>query len=41
MPQFFDVYTQGFLFTQNSGHSPIEIMKAMNISKLQDNLSIS
>ena len=31
---------QGFLFTQISGHSPIKILKVLNISKLQDNFSI-
>ena len=31
---------QGFLFTQISGHSPIKILKALNISKLQDNFCI-
>ena len=33
-------YAQGFLFTQISGHSPIEILKVLNISKLQDNFCI-
>ena len=28
------------LFTQISGHSPIKILKVLNISKLQDNFSI-
>ena len=31
---------QGFLFTQISGHSPIKILKVLNISKLQDNFCI-
>ena len=33
-------WLQGFLFTQISGHSPIKILKILNISKLQDNFHI-
>ena len=31
---------QGFLFTQIPEHSPIKILKVLNISKLQDNFCI-
>ena len=31
---------QGFLFTQIIGHSPIKILKVLNIFKLQDNMYV-
>ena len=37
---YFVNITQGFLFTQISGHSLIKILKVLNISKLQDNFCI-
>ena len=33
-------HNQGLLFTQISGHSPIKILKVLNILKLQDNFSV-
>ena len=34
------IQTQGFLFTQISGHSPIKMLEVLNNSELQDNFLI-